>query len=57
MTLISLASLVGAVVVPFMHKDFYKKALLGMVSLAVGVLGGGGLFHLIPHVSLVLRFN
>ena len=44
--------MLGAFVVPFMHKDFYKKVLLGMVSLAVGVLGGSGLFHLIPHVSL-----
>ena len=44
--------MLGAFVVPFMNKDFYKKILLFMVSLAVGVLGGSGLFHLLPHVSL-----
>jgi len=48
-TIISLASMLGAFVVPFMNKDFYKKILLFMVSLAVGVLGGSGLFHLLPH--------
>lgn len=51
-TIISLASLLGAFVVPFMNKEFYKKLLLFMVSLAVGVLGGSGLFHLLPHVSV-----
>lgn len=50
-TIISLASLLGAFVVPFMNKAFYRKLLLFMVSLAVGVLGGSGLFHLLPHVS------
>ena len=39
--------------VPFMNKAFYKKLLLFMVSLAVGVLGGSGIFHLIPHVSFI----
>ena len=52
-TIISLASLLGAFVVPFMNKEFYKKLLLFMVSLAVGVLGGSGLFHLVPHVSIL----
>ncbi|KAK3739726.1 hypothetical protein QZH41_016186, partial [Actinostola sp. cb2023] len=47
-TIISCASLVGAFVVPFMSQDFYKKLLLFMVSLAVGVLGGSGIFHLLP---------
>eukprot|EP00112_Aurelia_sp_Birch-Aquarium-sp1_P001984 Seg1218.7 transcript_id=Seg1218.7/GoldUCD/mRNA.D3Y31 product="Zinc transporter ZIP14" protein_id=Seg1218.7/GoldUCD/D3Y31 len=48
-TIISMASMLGAFVVPFMNKAFYKKLLLFMVSLAVGVLGGSGIFHLIPH--------
>ena len=52
-TIISMASMLGAFVVPFMNKVFYKKLLLFMVSLAVGVLGGSGIFHLIPHVSLI----
>ena len=37
---------------PFMNRSFYKKVLLFMVSLAVGVLGGSGLFHLLPQVSV-----
>ncbi|CAB4010614.1 zinc transporter ZIP14-like [Paramuricea clavata] len=47
-TIISLGSLIGAFVVPLMDKPFYKKTLMCMVSLAVGVLGGSGVFHLIP---------
>ena len=50
-TIISCASLLGAFVVPFMNKTFYKILLLFMVSLAVGVLAGSGIFHLIPSVS------
>lgn len=48
-TIISCASLLGAFVVPFMNRSFYKILLLLMVSLAVGVLSGSGIFHLIPH--------
>lgn len=48
-TIISGASLLGAFVVPFMNQSFYKILLLFMVSLAVGVLSGSGIFHLIPH--------
>ena len=47
-TIISFGSLIGAFVVPLMDKSFYKKTLMCMVSLAVGVLGGSGVFHLIP---------
>ncbi|XP_028393681.1 zinc transporter ZIP14-like isoform X3 [Dendronephthya gigantea] len=47
-TIISFGSLIGAFVVPMMGKPFYKKTLMCMVSLAVGVLGGSGIFHLIP---------
>ena len=50
-TIISSASLLGAFIVPFMNKPFYKILLLFMVSLAVGVLSGSGIIHLIPHVS------
>ena len=52
MTIISCASLLGAFVVPFMNQSFYKILLLFMVSLAVGVLSGSGVFHLVPHVGL-----
>ena len=53
-TIISCASLLGAFVVPFMNQSFYKVLLLFMVSLAVGVLCGSGIFHLIPHVSICI---
>lgn len=49
-TVISFGSLIGAFVVPLMDKSFYKKTLMCMVSLAVGVLSGSGIFHLIPSV-------
>lgn len=53
MTVISLVSLLGAVLVPFMQKKIFQTVLMAMVSLAVGVLSGGGIFHLIPHVSFI----
>ena len=53
-TIISCASLLGAFVVPFMNQSFYKVLLLFMVSLAVGVLCGSGIFHLIPSVSICI---
>ena len=52
-TIISMASVLGAFMMPCMSKAFYKKFLFFMVSLAVGVLGGSASFHLIPHVSLI----
>ena len=54
-TVISLASLFGAFVVPFMNKKFYRTLLLFMMSLAVGVLGGSGVFHLLPGVSTTVK--
>ena len=52
-TVISVGSLLGAVVVPIMHKKIFQTVLMSMISLAVGVLSGSGIFHLIPHVSFV----
>ncbi|XP_013875159.1 metal cation symporter ZIP14 [Austrofundulus limnaeus] len=50
-TLISLCSLVGASVVPFMRKTFYKRLLLYFIALAIGTLYSNALFQLIPEVS------
>jgi hypothetical protein len=36
-----------------MQKKIFQTVLMAMVSLAVGVLSGGGIFHLIPHVSFI----
>ncbi|XP_056274562.1 metal cation symporter ZIP14 isoform X1 [Pseudoliparis swirei] len=48
-TLISLCSLVGACVVPFMKKTFYKRLLLFFIALAIGTLYSNALFQLIPE--------
>lgn len=48
-TLVSLCSLGGAVIIPFLNKTFYKRMLTWMVGLAVGTLSGSGLLHLMPH--------
>lgn len=50
-TLISLCSLVGACVVPFMKKTFYKRLLLYFIALAIGTLYSNALFQLIPEVE------
>lgn len=53
-TLISLCSLVGASVVPFMKKTFYKRLLLYFIALAIGTLYSNALFQLIPEVVSML---
>lgn len=50
-TLISLCSLAGASVVPFMKKTFYKRLLLYFIALAIGTLYSNALFQLIPEVA------
>ncbi|KAJ8380060.1 hypothetical protein SKAU_G00008380 [Synaphobranchus kaupii] len=48
-TVISLCSLVGASVVPFMRKTFYKRLLIYFIALAIGTLYSNALFQLIPE--------
>uniref|UniRef100_A0A8D1RFD6 Metal cation symporter ZIP14 n=1 Tax=Sus scrofa TaxID=9823 RepID=A0A8D1RFD6_PIG len=50
-TVISLCSLMGASVVPFMKKTFYKRLLLYFIALAIGTLYSNALFQLIPEVT------
>jgi len=50
-TIISLCSLMGVSVLPFMDKNFYKQLLTVLIGLAVGSLAASSLFHLIPQVS------
>ena len=52
-TIISLASLAGVAIIPFIGKAIYKKALTMLVALAVGSLTGDSLLHLLPHVRIV----
>ncbi|XP_066509306.1 metal cation symporter ZIP14-like [Hoplias malabaricus] len=48
-TVISLCSLFGASVVPFMKKKFYSRVLLYFIALAIGTLYSNALFQLIPE--------
>lgn len=56
-TIINLSSLVGAFVIPFSNKPFYRKLLMFLIALAVGTLAGSGFIHLIPEVSVKLIFT
>lgn len=56
-TVISLCSLMGASVVPFMKKTFYKRLLLYFIALAIGTLYSNALFQLIPEVWQARAFS
>lgn len=50
-TIISLLSLLGVVLVPILKQSCFKYLLTFLVALAVGTLSGDALLHLLPHVS------
>lgn len=60
-TIISLLSLLGVVLVPILNQACFKFLLTFLVALAVGTLSGDALLHLLPHVSTLFgdkqRFN
>jgi zinc transporter 10 len=41
--------------VPLVQRNFYQQLLQFLVALAVGTMCGDALFHLLPHVSLLLK--
>lgn len=47
----------GASVVPFMKKTFYKRLLLYFIALAIGTLYSNALFQLIPEVWQARAFS
>lgn len=50
-TIISLLSLLGVILVPILNQGCFKFLLTFLVALAVGTLSGDALLHLLPHVS------
>ena len=47
-TLTSLSSLGGAIILPLLHRRIYRYAMVWLVGVAVGTLAGSGLLHLLP---------
>nr|XP_055071760.1 zinc transporter ZIP10 isoform X1 [Misgurnus anguillicaudatus] len=48
-TIISLLSLLGVILVPILNQSCFKFLLTFLVALAVGTLSGDALLHLLPH--------
>lgn len=49
-TMISLCSIVGIGIMPFLSKRLYSQVITYFVGLGVGSLSGSAIFHLLPQV-------
>jgi len=56
-TIISLLSLLGVILVPILNQSCFKFLLTFLVALAVGTLSGDALLHLLPHVRSFFGTN
>lgn len=54
-TVISLLSLLGVILVPIINQGCFKFLLTFLVALAVGTMSGDALLHLLPHVRNLLN--
>jgi hypothetical protein len=55
--IISALSLAGLLAFPIMNKRAFQYVLVTFTGLAVGVLFGDAMFHLIPFVCFVFLFE
>lgn len=51
MSLINLASLLGALILPCSEKAFFSRVLTYFIALSIGTLLSNALFQLIPEVQ------
>ena len=49
---VSLCSVTGVMVIPFVNTVAYNKVIVFLIALAVGTLVGDSLLHLLPHVRI-----
>ena len=56
-TLTSLSSLGGAIILPLLHRRIYRYAMVWLVGVAVGTLAGSGLLHLLPVALKIQKIH
>ena len=56
-TLTSLSSLGGAIILPLLHPRIYRFAMVFLVGVAVGTLAGSGLLHLLPVALKIQKIH
>ena len=54
---LTIGSCAGYLATPFQKRKWFPYLMIFMISLAVAVLTGDGIMHLLPHVSIELKTN